>query len=438
MHFCFVYKEAKTSFMYFYKRLFIISLIFASCHNNNNQNNTTEVKNEAAPNDSFAINTSAAIPFEDETQHIHVDASKPVLVTGKKGLRIWVDASKLETTDGQPVSGDIDVSLIEMQTINDFIKNNCQTVSDGRLLSSMGSYKIMMYSGGKELLIKKGQTLTMQFPKIFEGESSLFYGERDSAGSMNWKATGQALSYNKTMSKAAEMTPVKNQIQQSVAVPESKDTFYQEEDKVLKLKAYLDKKNNDAENYIEANKDSLTPERIAQIRKEANSVSAKDFLVNFIDKKQLLDTVNTRGYEIKVIEKDTNPQNKLGYIITEKYYTPVEISRLGYINCDKFINQPVVPSFAVKFDSSAPVNIGVYICYKKYNAMREINIRNKSSNMVVSENLPIGEKADFILYGKKNRHFFACKRSAVISKDIILDTKFSPVPDSLITTFVIN
>lgn len=122
-----------------------------------------------------------------------VPAGNRQWVQAQKGLKVFVDAAKLETLDGKPVAGSVSVQIKEMQTPEDMIREHCATVSNGRLLSSGGSYFVAMEANGEALRIRSGQSLPMTFPKIKDGKMDLFYGEKQTNGEVNWIPAQQSL-----------------------------------------------------------------------------------------------------------------------------------------------------------------------------------------------------------------------------------------------------
>jgi len=64
--------------------------------------------------------------------------------------------------------------------------NGINTRSGDSLLISGGMYRIEMFSGKSKLRIKEGESLHVKFPKIQDDLMSLFYGEEDSKGNVNW------------------------------------------------------------------------------------------------------------------------------------------------------------------------------------------------------------------------------------------------------------
>jgi len=64
--------------------------------------------------------------------------------------------------------------------------NNAQTTSNGKILVTGGAYYINMLSNGKQLKIKQGKGIKVEFLKLTENEMELFLGRRDSLGQTNW------------------------------------------------------------------------------------------------------------------------------------------------------------------------------------------------------------------------------------------------------------
>ena len=119
------------------------------------------------------------------------------LVKGKKGTVIFLDPSDLETEDGGAPGKQVIVELKEMTTGADLARANAQTMSDGKLLVSGGAYYVNITSGGKQLKLKKDKDLKVAFPKFTDSTMSVFYGQRDSTGRMNWQPANQQFSSKK-------------------------------------------------------------------------------------------------------------------------------------------------------------------------------------------------------------------------------------------------
>jgi len=107
-------------------------------------------------------------------------------IKGLKGSVIFINPKALETIDGLPVSESIRIELTEVLTKREMIMNGINTRSGDSLLISGGMYRIEMFSGKSKLRIKEGESLHVKFPKIQDDLMSLFYGEEDSKGNVNW------------------------------------------------------------------------------------------------------------------------------------------------------------------------------------------------------------------------------------------------------------
>lgn len=143
--------------------------------------------------------------FEDESQFFNVSNSKNNEVKGKKGTIIHIVPNNLELENGGVITGNLKVELKELTNQKDLFRNDAQTLSDGKLLISGGSYYIDITSNGNKVNLKKGKTLEVEFPKITNRNMELFYGERDSLNQMNWKTANTKFTTKKP--KAREIQP---------------------------------------------------------------------------------------------------------------------------------------------------------------------------------------------------------------------------------------
>lgn len=166
----------------------ILCIALLSC--NSEQTKTPELAYEQPQQEFGNLNTFLK-NYDVQTQSFTVAADKKVRVVGKKGTVISVSPGDLETESGEPAGKEVTVHLKEIMSSQDLLRANAPTVSDGSLLISGGAFYIDLSSGGKKLKLKEGKTYSVEFPKNSDDEMSLFYGQRDSSGSMNWKRAGQ-------------------------------------------------------------------------------------------------------------------------------------------------------------------------------------------------------------------------------------------------------
>ncbi len=143
--------------------------------------------------------------YDKPIQRFQITSKKSSTVTGELGTIIHVNPANLETFDGQPPGEKIDVELKEYCTQADLLRGNVATVSDGRLIVSGGAYYINMSSDGNPLRIKQGKNLDVEFPKFANEEMELFYGQRDSLGQMNWMVAQQPFKSRETTAEVSEI-----------------------------------------------------------------------------------------------------------------------------------------------------------------------------------------------------------------------------------------
>jgi hypothetical protein len=132
---------------------------------------------------------------QDKTsQFFSVLANKQTLVKGAKGTQLIINPSDFEYENGTPILNvdAIQIELKELLTIGDLIEANAQTVSNGTPLISYGSYYVNATANGKKLRLKKGKELLMNVGNV-PNNMSLYYGQRDSLGNMNWELSENRL-----------------------------------------------------------------------------------------------------------------------------------------------------------------------------------------------------------------------------------------------------
>jgi len=167
--------------------IILAALALNSC---NQQPDTVENKQaQVDPVKEFAKLNAFLKKFEEPSQFFQATSDKPIKVTGKQGTIIHINAADLEMENGDPVGKDIRIELTELSTQGQLMRSNAQTVSDGQLLVSGGAYFINVTSNGQQVRLKEGKTYSAEFPNLSAEEMTLYYGERDSSESMNWKQT---------------------------------------------------------------------------------------------------------------------------------------------------------------------------------------------------------------------------------------------------------
>ncbi len=452
-------------------------------------------------------------PLLIDAPEVFIVPSKTIqTIEGKKGLRILVDAANLETVDGKLVTGDVIVNMKEMLNAADMIANNCPTVSNGKMLVSDGSYYVGMTCNGKELRVKKGRFVQVEFPRSGKTSMELFTGQRDASGMMNWVPINQKLQsakpvVAKTASAQTQLVQVppsnisrdqeiRNRIQNEYAKAVTKKTRMPYKVSLQWLKEYHDsiitarreaincayplpKSSQIQEIVNEPVKISLQAmpyltmpltniNKTTYIHCTLNSIhyfvyGYRDSVEYFSKVANFKDSAITYGSGISADEQTDATQSRGTYYTsnyntpdytvntvkdgsgkTKKevtYYAPAEIENLGWINCDHFYDAPdgITPQYTLNIEGDVPDNIGVYIIFRDINAMlSEGAYTFGKKSIILKNNLPVNSKVEFVFYSKANNQFLQCKETALVTKDMIVPVKFSPVPDGQIKKFFMD
>ncbi|WP_196888723.1 hypothetical protein [Aureivirga sp. CE67] len=195
----------------------LLSILFISCQNDKPELDT---KNEVKQKQDSISNEleqefNSLLEFTEELKLkpdiYKISSQKKSTITTKKGTILNVNPANLKTIDNSKLGDSITVEIIEATEKYEFVLNNLQTVSNGKILESGGSYFINMTSEGKQLeIIKDG--ISVQFPKISEKKMELFKGNRNELNQMNWKPLQKDLKEQITKSNSINKITTEEEI----------------------------------------------------------------------------------------------------------------------------------------------------------------------------------------------------------------------------------
>ena len=115
-------------------------------------------------------------------------------ITGEGGTIIDFAANSFLDPDGNIVTSEVQVNLNEYLTLSDMIKNNVQTLSNGQLLVTGGSFELLANDLNNTTLSVNPWSVSAQLPiktdiTGFESGMGLFTGDRimiDGLEQVNW------------------------------------------------------------------------------------------------------------------------------------------------------------------------------------------------------------------------------------------------------------
>lgn len=171
--------------------LISVGFLISGCDNPKTPQDVTDPNNATHNKADIGKLNDALKKYEEPAQVFKVAASKPSIITGRKGTKIRINPADLVTESGKPLGQTINVELKELTNQGQLLRTNAQTVSDGKLLVSGGAYFINLTSDGEQLKLQAGKNLAVRFPKLSDKEMALFYGQKNDLGQLNWqKAPG--------------------------------------------------------------------------------------------------------------------------------------------------------------------------------------------------------------------------------------------------------
>lgn len=172
--------------------LFVLSLFFLGCKNEKSEPETKTDEEQVEtvkidPLEELKDVDNMLSQLAEKPQHYSAPSNKKTIVKGKSGTVIHVDPNRLETIDGSPLGENLDIELVEMVDMASLMFNNTQTVSNGEVIETGGAYYLNMTSDGKQLKMKAGKGIKVEYPILSEKDMEVFMGDRDSLGQVNWK-----------------------------------------------------------------------------------------------------------------------------------------------------------------------------------------------------------------------------------------------------------
>jgi len=352
--------------------------------------------------------------FESEyIQNFKVKVDSIIEIVGKKGTIIKFNPNDLETSSNKLFSGDsLNIELIELVNKQDLLLANTQTISDGKWLISGGAFKIEIKVDGESLLLKSGKTIDVKFPKnTSEADMQIFYGERNKEGYMCWDVSNIKLEEEKYYTILYNDSSVLDTVlakqfgvdMYKVIVKSDTLGYLKYKDIVEKFPKIEDVKiKNDTlrvydvtfrYQYKELEIDDLIGETEVLQRKYIS-----------ISKNEIENVIKAINLDYVINEKSFELYNK----VSNNFYESVKLSKLGWINVDKFA--PEEEKINIKLNFSIKTN---------YNEVYIIDERNNTVLNVYDDevDLPINRSFYIIAVGIKGKGVYGYKKSVRFNKN---------------------
>lgn len=134
-----------------------------------------------SPNDSIYSGLRPAI------EKFEINPEQTQEIESQNGTKILIPANSFVDGFGNVVSGNVELEIIEVNELVDFLTCGLQTLSDNRLLESAGMIFVDAKNDGKSLRIADDRKISISMPMMKKGQGfNMFSGEFDKQGKLNW------------------------------------------------------------------------------------------------------------------------------------------------------------------------------------------------------------------------------------------------------------
>lgn len=350
------------------------------------------------------------------TQHFSVTGRQ--LITGKKGIRIYIDPAQLETEKGQPVEGAVAVTLIELTNTQELLQAGAATMSNGQLLVSGGSYYIGLKNQHQSLRIKPGHHLNIQFPRLTNESMELFYGAPNNDGIMNWTPTSTTLDFQPltiNRSSVAARYAVKFNYQPDLSGQFIYDSTSQRAIYVHRTLTFEQLIAELHKQGIEASIDTLKYYYRRYKRNIAGAVVDSTPLIPCFRYRlitpQLREKENRERDSVCMVNEEleerfqktaTEEEKRIRYMQEQlnKYYQNSGITQLGWINCDRFFQAPERNDLPIELPitQTAGSRIDYFIVFRNMNSLYQgVTVLKDSTGFKIYQ-LPTGQPFTLLAY----------------------------------------
>ena len=160
-----------------------------SCSNNKTKDETKQLIIEERHDFPATKSEKLFTLLRPQTQIFQVNADSDNSIKCKNGTLVFIPKNSFIGLDGSLIKGKVDISVIEVLSVSDFIMANLQTVCNGRILQSEGMVYIDVRANAQSIALADGKKLQIELPKAdrsaMPADTRIFSGTYDSSGHIN-------------------------------------------------------------------------------------------------------------------------------------------------------------------------------------------------------------------------------------------------------------
>lgn len=144
-------------------------------------------KKDKEQNPEYVTASEFKAKFSVPTQSFNETAGTAFSITGEKGIKLNFPSNAFLDASGNPVSGNIRLTLKEVLSKKDILLSGKMTESNGQLLVSGGEFQILASKDGQALKLNPAAEIITRVPKTLSSEPmDLFLFAPGPAGDSTW------------------------------------------------------------------------------------------------------------------------------------------------------------------------------------------------------------------------------------------------------------
>lgn len=365
------------------------------------------------------------IPFESFDKPIEsfiINNERDTIIEGKEGTLVFVEKKSFIDRNGNPIDS-VELKLEEAYSVEDILFQNLSTRTGDKLLETGGMINLKAYSGKEQLNLESGKSVVVHFPKKeTDKEMNLFYGKEKYNGDVEWELEEASTSEYTLRDSIVPWLTKYNNLDNEHLYLDSGNIWFRELPKIFNLKE-RDKKeliNNAVDlHYVVNTNGQLIYKRTAGSRVSNRLTNKLEKVVLSFPKCKPY-TVNgvpidmpgwfriwtkvippkyqtNKSYLNSIEEKMTKKGSTKGLKLAELQYYIFDSKKLGWMNCDLFIEQgKEVIDYLVKVPESK--NVFTKIIFKNYNS---VMTGDQEKNIFKFETFPLDEPIKVVVIDEK-------------------------------------
>jgi len=358
--------------------------------------------------------------LDKEVETFLISSKRDTIIQGKEGTLIYIEKESFTNQFGDLKTDSVEIVLKELYKVEDIITQRISMTSDGELLETGGMINLNAFSRGNQLKLKYGKEVIVHFPKKGKSEEmNLFYGQVDSTEIIEWELE-KSSTYRLKNEIVVWYTKYEFLDDSMLYIHDGRrvyDTVYQHFNFTDSEIEELLNKTVDAKYiiYDDGEMEFMKIEGSKTSRKLRKKIREK--VKSFPNCKSYTregDPIDMRGW-FKIWTKVIPPKykSKGGYInaiesklvedsskgleIAELQYYIFDSRKLGWMNCDRFINPSSERiNYIVKVPKSK--NVFTKLIFTEYNT---VMTGNEKRGKFIFEDLPINESVKIVVLDEK-------------------------------------